>query len=102
MKPVNRSIDSLVSRKFQESDLQEYRCELDEKNKERIKKQHMKKLTLVKTENSKIPIVNHVSRSLSSRRNLNKNYSGNVFARMVQYGYEQTTKKMLLLKSIRK
>lgn len=54
----------------------------------------MKKLTLVKTEDSKIPIVNHVSRSLSSRRNLNKNYSGNVFARMVQYGYEQSSKKI--------
>lgn len=94
MKPVNRSIDSLVSRKFQESDLQEYREVLDEKNKERIKKQHMKKLTLVKTEDSKIPIVNHVSRSLSSRRNLSKKYSGNVFVRMVQYGYEQNTKKI--------
>jgi hypothetical protein len=66
---------------------------------ERIKKRNLSKLHLVKKEEIKIPSVNQVSRSLSSKRNLRKNYSNNVFQRMMQYNYEQKSKKTQLIQA---
>ena len=66
---------------------------MDEKNKERIKKRNLNKLTLVRPDEPKVPIVNDLSRSLSVNRNLKKNYSENVFKRMTQYGYDIIDKK---------
>jgi hypothetical protein len=75
MKPSHHSTDDLTGRKYNESDLESYRYDIDTKNKERIKRRNMSKLNLVRKEEEKIPTVNSFSRSLSSKRNVQKNYS---------------------------
>lgn len=48
MRPVHRSTDDLINRKYNESDLESFREDIDAKNKERIKRRNMNKLPLVK------------------------------------------------------
>ncbi len=61
----------------------------------------MSKLNLVKKEELKIPSVNSFSRSLSSKRNVKKNYSQDVFERMMQYNCDQNSKKIKLMQARR-
>lgn len=96
--PDNLHIDHPSPKKFSHHQLQDYRNEIDFRNRERLRKKHLNQLSFVKKEEyTGIPAVNHASRSLSSRRFLRKDYSENVFKRMSQYVHEKREKKVEML-----